>query len=159
MEERITVEEVVQGKFGEQVKYNGQYYSYGKFYKGSKLKAGKSYTLDLFVSEKGNRYINKVISNGDGEVKKSPKRGRKPKVTAETYTSVTGTNIVTPTVVKIRDFDAEARGKTRCALMEATLQSPLLPLMVTNPHDSDEVKRVAELLCNMGFVYVFPEQE
>ena len=136
---KVTFVESIQGKFGPQLKdAEGNYYSFGKFYNGKTDLVGEQ-DVDVFTSAKGNLYINKV-----NEASK-----KSNKANAETQTVSTSTAPSFVSTVKVRDYNAEARGKTRCAL----LSSPLLPLMVTNPHDVEEIKSKLDVL----FSLVFPE--
>lgn len=54
---------------------------------------------------------------------------------------------------KVRDFDAEARGKTRCALFEAALQSPGI---ATYSQSYEEFMERVEAAAEMGMKFVFP---
>ena len=73
MNQTITVTEVVEGKFGEQVKDGKAYFSYGKFFKGPKLKVGDVVTVELYQTAKGNNYINKVVDGATANVVEAPK--------------------------------------------------------------------------------------
>ena len=55
-----------------------------------------------------------------------------------------------------RDFDAEARGKTRCALEEAWAQSPLLPMLVKDPSNHEEVHAILDAFVTERMKRVFP---
>lgn len=57
---------------------------------------------------------------------------------------------------KGRDFDAEARGKTRCALEEAWAQSPLLPMIVKDPSDFSQIHAALDTLITERMKRVFP---
>lgn len=57
---------------------------------------------------------------------------------------------------KGRDFDAEARGKTRCALEEAWAQSPLLPMIVKDPTDFAQIHAALDALITERMKRVFP---
>jgi hypothetical protein len=57
---------------------------------------------------------------------------------------------------KGRDFDAEARGKTRCALEEAWAQSPLLPMIVKDPTDFAQIHAALDTLITERMKRVFP---
>lgn len=57
---------------------------------------------------------------------------------------------------KGRDFDAEARGKTRCALEEAWAQSPLLPMLVKDPNDRAELHLILDEIVTERMKRVFP---
>jgi hypothetical protein len=55
-----------------------------------------------------------------------------------------------------RDFDAEARGKTRCALEEAWAQSPLLPMLIQDPSDKAALHALLDELVTERMKRVFP---
>lgn len=57
---------------------------------------------------------------------------------------------------KGRDFDAEARGKTRCALEEAWAQSPLLPMLIQDPSDRAALHALLDELVTERMKRVFP---
>lgn len=61
-----------------------------------------------------------------------------------------------PPVAKGRDFDAEARGKTRCALEEAWAQSPLLPMLVADPSDLNALHAMLDSIVTERMKRVFP---
>ena len=169
MESTLVVAENVEGKFGPQVKdTNGEYYSFGKFYKGSKTFAqGSQLKVELYVSEKNNKYINKVLESIKQEPKAASleplskpivKRGRPSKSNGNGSLVSTVSNTVKTPEYKPRDYDKEARGKTRCAAMTAVL-SPMLPILVTNPQNMEEVKEKARELANFVVSYSFGEDE
>lgn len=59
--ETIIVTKNVQGKFGPQLLVGKEYYSFGKFYKGeTALELGVPIVVDVFTTEAGKKYINKV---------------------------------------------------------------------------------------------------
>jgi hypothetical protein len=95
--------------------------NYDKSYDHTKAKAGDILDVDIKVSKAGKEYINKV-------------KERKHLVQ-------------TATVVKGRDFDAEARGKTRCAAFGDALSSPSLANFSVGMSEEEFlqlVERVAE---------------
>lgn len=59
---------------------------------------------------------------------------------------------------KARDFDAEARGKTRCAMYEAALQSPVVANLVLSVNGLDKALEVVKQAADAGFEYVFPKE-
>jgi hypothetical protein len=61
--ETITVDKAVQGKYGPQVKVGDKYYSFGKFYKGDALEAGRTYEVEVYTSDKGYKSVNRVIAD------------------------------------------------------------------------------------------------
>ncbi len=127
---RITVVESLEGKFGRQLKDNQGYLSYGKFYKGpQEFTPGTQLDVDLFVTAKGNRYINSltVVGGGaSGEVSEGAsmgvpvKRGRKPKSGATAEEAIESL----PTVKKEVNWDELGRGKTASLFVEALLSNP-----------------------------------
>lgn len=60
---------------------------------------------------------------------------------------------------KSRDFDAEARGKTRCAMYEAALQSPVVANLVLTVNGLEKALEVVKQAADAGFDYVFPQEE
>ena len=58
--ENVTVTELVKGKFGAQVKAGKDYYSFSKNYKDGALEVGTTYEAEVYVSDKGYKYINSV---------------------------------------------------------------------------------------------------
>lgn len=73
--ESIVVAENIQGKYGAQVKdTNGDYFSFGKFYKGpTAFGVGDVLKIELYKTEKGNKYINKVLSADVATASTTPK--------------------------------------------------------------------------------------
>jgi hypothetical protein len=59
---------------------------------------------------------------------------------------------------KARDYDGEARGKTRCALYEAALQSPVIANFTMTCNGLEEALKLVEDAANAGFKYVFPNE-
>jgi hypothetical protein len=57
---------------------------------------------------------------------------------------------------KGRDFDAEARGKTRCALEEAWAQSPLIPMLLKEPHNREELHALLDEIVSERMKRIFP---
>jgi len=69
--ETIVVKESVKGKFGPQLKDEKGYLSFGKFYKGdTEFSAGTVLEADLYITQKGARYINSVNVVKPTEAKK-----------------------------------------------------------------------------------------
>lgn len=112
------------------------------------------YAKNLPTFEKGQTYALKVQVNGtfnniqsaklalDGEAKQSVERG-----VAEARASNTKPFSLPPKVSGSRDFDKEARGKSRCMLFAAALQSPLAETI-------DDVLELAEA----GMRYTFDDK-
>lgn len=76
--------------------------------------------------------------------------------TVVTNAKLSTARIPLPTSAKGRDFDAEARGKTRCALEEAWAQSPLLPMLVKDPNDRAELHTILDEIVTERMKRVFP---
>lgn len=138
MQATIVVDEVKDGKFGPYiVSKDREFYNFGKFYDGPrKFNKDEVIIVDLFVTEKGNKYLNKYIKTTIlGETKtEAPKeklnrRGPKKREALDTTTTSSAV------VFKPRDFELEAYGKCKFGLIQS-----LFPMMVTNPHDEKEVK-------------------
>lgn len=147
--ELITIDEVAEGKFGWYAKVGGVFYNSGKFFKGLKdMKAGTLYEVEVYTSDKGNKYIQKLL--GPGSIKDNPH--------VENKTIATGSVPPVKAPPKSRDFDAEARGKTRCAIMEAALQSPAL-VQLASSGNIDDLKVVLKKLADFGYAYVFGDDK
>lgn len=76
-----------------------------------KVVPGASYEMTLYISDKGARYAN-TVGKQVGEVVAPPKVDKAVVESPRKQLDV-----------KPRDFDKEARGKTRCALLEAVLSN------------------------------------
>lgn len=122
MQTQITVRESLAGKFGPQLKDNAGYLSFGKFYKGpTEFAPGTVLNVELYVTEKGSRYINKAeLSEGTPNfpVAEAPKRGRKPSVRSAEET------VNALPVKKEVNWDELGRGKTASLFVAALLQNP-----------------------------------
>lgn len=129
--ETITIDTVT--KYGGRV--NGKNYNLSKNYTGPVLQALKTYEAEIYTSAQGAKYINKILREIEGVAERETVAVPTPAPTAP----VAATNTH---VYKARDFDKEARGKTRCALYEAALASPFL----MQSKDSEEFKRRADEL-------------
>src|ERR1700749_4208529 len=130
MATQIVVKESVKGKFGPQIKDAEGYLSFSKLYKGVvDFPAGTVLDAELFVSDKGKRYINSA------------------KI-ADVKTPVADAKAETAKPVKTegRNFDAENRGKTRCALLAGLLSNPSV-----NVNDVEATKKL--ISDYVGFVF------
>lgn len=76
--------------------------------------------------------------------------------TAIANTKLSTTKILTPTVAKGRDFDAEARGKTRCALEQAWAQSPLIAMLLKEPQNREELHALLDEIIDARMKRIFP---
>lgn len=118
-----TVKEVVKVKalsrYGFQIE-DGSYVNWGKFVKEEdkgKVVPGGSYEMELYISDKGSKNVNKVGEQvGTIPVPSEATRVAQSAVTYEPKARPAASPVG-------RDFDKEARGKTRCALLEALLSN------------------------------------
>ena len=120
--EQITVLESLEGKFGKQIKDKSGYLSFGKFYRGEmEFPVGTVLSVDLYVSPKGNRYINSAntVEVGQAAVQVSAKRGRPAKANTPVSSVKTETN-------QGVNWDEIGRGKTASLFVEAILSNPNL---------------------------------
>jgi hypothetical protein len=123
------------------VQSNGKWYGVNKPVDMNIFQRGALVRVDIKTVEKdGKVYENIVGATAVGEAPVAVK--------AET---VTGTR----TVSVGRDFNAEARGKTLCALAEAALSSPYLAMAGSD----DEFKSRADDLIQYFFLKIFPESK
>lgn len=160
-----TVQEVIRikalSKYGVQVE-DGSYVNYGKFIKDeekNKVVPGMAFEAELFVSDKGTKYINK-LGRQVGEMTTPPPTGQVlPKVLKPHTAKSSLDGNVKPEInggtYKARDFDAEARGKTRCAGFEAGLSSPFTATLAT----ADEVIAFAQTVSDACVRHVFGEDK
>lgn len=117
MTEKIVVSDSVEGKYGSQLKDKDGFLSFGKFYRGEKtFPKGTVLEVDLFISDKGNRYINSAKVVGETAEEKAPKKTKikEPPVAAMQSTPE----------YKPRDYDKENRGKVKSLFIEALLSNP-----------------------------------
>jgi len=142
-----TVNEVVQikqlTKYGFQLE-DGSYVNWSKNLKDTdKLKVvpGASLEIELYISDKGSKYANSIGAQV-GEVKAPPKTEMKEKPGVATYQKVSA-------ALAPRDFDKEARGKTRCALLEALWSNPS-----TDTSNKEDVFKLVEA----GVAFVFGDK-
>lgn len=131
MQSQLVVLESLEGRFGRQLRDKDGFLNFGKFYKGEQeFPVGTVLNVDLYITDKGNRYINKaeVVEASVSPVAEAPKRGRKPKSSNDLPDEVRAhpnVSLVTSEgVFKPRDFDAENRGKTASLFVEALLSNP-----------------------------------
>jgi len=136
LKETVTIDSL--GKWGPKI--GGAFYSYSKNFKDqAKVVPGATLEIETWISDSGKKYVNKVLGTKEIAAAAPAKAAKAPAPKADAF--------------KPRDFDAEARGKTRCALFEAALQSPALNGMT----DVGEIVEMVTKLSNAGFAYVFPE--
>lgn len=149
MTETIRVDKVVDGKFGEQAMAGNAYYSYGKFFKGDKLMQGQAAEVEIYVTAKGNKYINKVVSllsTPADAVVSTPvevpvKRGRKAAV-------VDAPKAVDNTMSKA-DWQAKDNRISRQGVIQAAVQA-----VSSHSQDLETLFVNAEMLANKMLEYV-----
>ncbi len=147
--EVVTVDEVAEGKYGWYAKVEDKFYNAGKYFKGIKdMKAGNTYELETVTTERGSKYINKLIRMVQDT----------PAPVAETKTVTTGIVAPAKAAVKGRDFDAEARGKTRCACITAAAQAPLTAQLLAGGSVEDALIIMRQLADAM-YAYSFQEDK
>lgn len=123
----------------------------------AKLKVGMLIEAELKTSKKGVEYINKLTIKGDAPKTEAPKPAPVT-VKKETPKAEAAKPVVRPEP-KARDFDAEARGKTRCAMFEAALQSPVVAQLCLTVNGLDAALEMVKKAADQGFAYVFPEEK
>ena len=105
------------------------------------LEAGVTYDADIYTSDGGAKYINSAkLVDSVKPVAEAPKKVLPVSKASPVSAYSTG-----------RDFDKEARGKTKCALYEAVLSGPLLTIVA----DDEEFKARADALVSHFFDRVF----
>lgn len=146
--EVIMVEEVKEGKYGPFAKVGGKYYNKGKQFKGNfdDMKAGNTYEVEVYTTESGGKYIQKLIAMHRPEGSVPPKQVEEVKKSKDKPVFKATTT---------RDYDAEAKGKTRCAVIEAALSSPALAAYCGS---FDEYKKMLVEAANLAYAYVFPNE-
>lgn len=141
-------------KFNGSVFINGQWLNFKKGTDHSALKVGDSVTLSLEPWEfKGKSGVN-VVSwqelgnvNDDNELTNSTPKPQTFEITKK---------MLENSPFKSRDFDAEARGKTRCQMFSAALQSPLLQqYFYTKEATLEEMLKTVREVANNGTDYTF----
>lgn len=155
MQETIVVDESVQGKYGPQLKVGKDYYSFGKFYKGQTNFGSKAeVTVDVFVTESGRKYINSVLKFVNGKPSDSVQEEPQSKAKKEVKEAVK--LLKTATERSEVDWDKIAVGKTRCLAITQLLSS-ILPMVITNPQNMEEVKEKAKELADFAVEYSFQD--
>lgn len=132
-------------KFG--FKANGVYYNWsGKLDEDAKGKVvpGGTYDMTIYVSDGGKKYVNAVLGAG------------KPTAAPATRADISKPSPVDigPVAVSTytgRDFDKEARGKTKCAVFCAALQSPFAATFGTQKELEAFIGEMVELGVKTSF--------
>jgi hypothetical protein len=128
MSENITVDRV--GPYG--IMVGQEWLGLEKSLTPQMFVKGVTYEIEVTKSAKGKRFIQKAIP-----------------VQLEVKPEAKGNAVVVKPSVAGRDFQGEAEGKTRCALLEALLSNPALVNIETQ--NLEQVIKLA----NDGFKYVF----
>lgn len=132
--------EQVGTKFNGSVKLGGKFYNFKKGTDYSGLKPGDNVTLELSPWE----FNGKSGENVTGfSVKEKVAVASKAEAPAPRQVAATG-----------RDFDKEARGKTRCSLFAAAIQSPALAGLAGS---KNELAAMAIELADKGVAYTFDD--
>lgn len=142
MLETIVVSKV--NKYG--VRVGDKQYNYSKKYDGPQLEVGQAIDAEIYTSDTGAKYINKVVEVKTEKVKPVEQKAA-PSVT------VSSSKPVTLPVASGRDFDKEARGKTLFGLIAALVQSPYL----INSDDDEVFTTRVNSLADSFFKKIFPE--
>jgi hypothetical protein len=148
--ETITITEL--SKYG--VRIGNTYYNYGKKWDTTvTLAPGLTYVVEIWSSASGKKYMNKLVQG--------PLDNAAPvavPVAAPALVSVVSAAVPASSHVGkpsgSRDFDAEARGKTRCALYAAAIQSPAAPVLAAT---EQELINFAKRVANEGVRFTFGE--
>lgn len=139
------VVEHVGEKFNGSVKVGGTYYNFGKGVDKKDVKVGDMVTLKLkeweFKGKTGKNIAEIDILAG------APPSEVKP-AGAKALAELDSVRIK----LSGRDFDKEARGKTRCSLFAAALQSPALASLVS---DTEGLINEAKKISDEGVKYTF----
>lgn len=99
-----------------------------------------------------------VITTNPPTVEEAPKQAESgtDAAIARLKSSIkSGSTDVLPAKYKQRDFDAEARGKTRCVQFEAALMSPAIAGMQFNT--MEEYLKLVKQAADAGVAYSFQE--
>lgn len=127
------------------VQSNGKWYGVNKPVDMNIFQKGSLVRVDIKTVEKDG----KVYENIVGATAVGTSSDEAP------VKSVTNAQVTSRTVSVGRDFNAEARGKTICALSEAALASPYLAMAGSD----DEFKSRADDLIQHFFLKIFPESK
>lgn len=116
-------------KFGPNV--NGAWYNVDpkSGLRPDQFEKGKTYDVLVNVSKTGKKYIQQIIGEGSASVKEEVKEPAKEVFKDEVVDTERAKRVSAP---KLRDFDAEARGKIACALRAALYASPAVAMYCTS---------------------------
>lgn len=150
--ESITIKKSVEGKFGPQVQtVNGDYYSFSKFYTGDTDLAAGVYQADVYVTAKGNKYINS-IEGVPGETYSEEHTEDGPRVaTVKPLVKKASQKVKAEDVAETApNWDEINRGKVRSLFVQAILSNPNLAQSLGDV-DVDAISVVVEPL--VGYVF------
>jgi hypothetical protein len=122
---------------------NGEWLTVSKDVDIEFFKKGSSYQVEIETNEKGYQSLVKVLGGGRPEVNDP----------APTEDKITTKPVRVTKEYKERDFDAEARGKSRFGLFAAALQSPALAGMKFDT--LEEFLELVKKAADAGLVYTF----
>lgn len=116
----------------------------------AKVVPGVTLEADLFVSDSGKKYLNAVLKTLDlgattptaAKFTPTEKKAYAPKTVAKAVAATVG-----------RDFDKEARGKSRFGFFTAAVQSPFVATM----NSQEEVINFAKAVADAGMADLFPD--
>jgi hypothetical protein len=163
--ETITVE--AQGQWGPKV--NGVYYGFNEPLRTEDFPAG--FVGDVLVKTmapsakypEGKKYIAQIISSnlgGGAPAAPAPAApvAAKPAIPAAPAVAPKASEPKASTpAFKARDFDAEARGKTRCVQFEAALMSPAIATLAFK--NIEELLVIVRKAADDGVAYTFEEKK
>lgn len=113
----------------------------------SQFERGNSYNVEIETTDKGGRSYHDIVKV---EVSQAPATAPAAAPAAKAAPEAGS--------YKARDYDAEARGKTRCAMYEAALQSPVVANLVMAVNGLDKALEVVKKAADAGYEYVFPTE-
>lgn len=151
IKETVVIDEL--GKWGPRI--NGTYYSFSKnFTDKAAVVPGAKLEIETYVAESGKKYVNKIL-------KVVETHGLRPIPLSQFFAENAGKPVnqtvssSSAPVFKSRDFDAEARGKSKFGFFAAALQSPCMQALV----DPADIIALAIKLSDAGMDYVFGESK
>jgi hypothetical protein len=134
VKEVVTVSELVKGKFGAQIKAGKDYYSFSKNYKDGALEAGTTYEMEVYVSDKGYKYINRAHSVGRSV---TPDKTTAPKETPERATE--------------KAVDLKTRQIMHQGVYQAVVSNPAL---IGYASDVEAFKKIVRDIADDGVSYI-----
>ena len=143
-------------KFSGSVKVGGRWLNFKKGVDHSFIKVGDTVKLELkpwSFQGKSGESVAMVQLLGESSVAVAEKPEEKDEV-------IENPKAEKPAIAayKVRDFDAEARGKTRCQMFSAALQSPVLQqYLYTKEATLDDIVKTLKEVADAGTDYTFGE--